>query len=385
MSNTTAQDPIPLQQYAAAKAGTALLLPGLTYELRAFYEGRPHAVACCDDPIQVALELAAAGPHGVEVYSTLNGVTPEFAGRNPPNVFRPAVGGGSAGDRDIARRTQLLVDIEPERSSGTGTTDAQLAAARRLADRVSDDLAARGWTRFGLVCSGNGYHLRYRVDLPPDDHGLVHRTLNGLAATYEGVEHGVKIDTSVHDAARLVRMPGTRNRKGHGGQDAPHRLCELVHVDPNATVVTGERLEAVAVSPEPDPCVPRAVLAVRTGGRFDLGRFMAECLPNAEGPVPYHGGRKWVLPVCPWNPAHDNAAAFVIERSDGTRQAGCHHDGCSQNKWTDLRALFDPAYAARREREERLRELPPAIARRLARRRTRRAFNQPKDGLRKST
>ena len=171
---------------AAAEAGVDLLDAGSSYGVVAFHNRRPYAVYTTDDPGRIAYDTAALAPHGVEMYVTLSPVCGEFAARHPMNVERPAHRGGSIGDADIARRTRLLIDIEPDRASGQGSTDAQLAAAGRLADRVEEHLTALGWPLLARVCSGNGFHLYYRIDLPAEDDGLVKRVLKALAARFDG-------------------------------------------------------------------------------------------------------------------------------------------------------------------------------------------------------
>ena len=359
---------------AAAAAGVVLLDPGRPYGVIAFHGGRTHAVGTYDDAAQIAYDTARLAPYGGEVYVTLSPVTAEFAGRHPLNEGRVPRRGDSPGDADITRRTRLLIDIEPERTGKLGSTDAQLTAASRLADHVEEHLTALGWPLLARVCSGNGFHLYYRIDLPGGDGGLVKRVLAALASRFDG-DYGepAKIDTSVHNAARLRRVPGAWNRKGDGGPDSPHRMCRVEKIDPAAGVVTEEQMRAVAAEVPELPPPPKPAPRKFTGGSFDLDRFMADCLPDAEGPHEYGGDRKWILPVCPWDPVHTNRSAFVIERTEGTIQAGCHHDGCDGKKWPDLRALFDRGYAARKSLETRLNNQPPRVARaaRKARRRRR--------------
>lgn len=131
-----------LASFIAACANDALLTPGRPHDYRCFKGGRVVGAACCDDPQTVIDEAVSAGFYGCELYGTLNEVAPDFAARHPLNEPY-SVRSGVAGDRDIARRSQLLVDIEPVRASGTGTTDRQLYAAERLADEIAADLAAR--------------------------------------------------------------------------------------------------------------------------------------------------------------------------------------------------------------------------------------------------
>lgn len=130
------------------------------------------------------------------------------------------------------------------------------------------------------------------------------------------------------------------------------------------TVVTREQLEALAAELPASRAEPAARSAPtrQLSGKFDLDAFMAEHLPQARGPEPWGDARKWVLPVCPWNPQHANAAAFVVQQPNGAIGAGCHHDGCSGNGWPELRTLFDRRYAARKASEDRLREMPAHVA-----------------------
>jgi len=59
--------------------------------------------------------------------------------------------------------------------------------------------------------AGNGAQLLYRVDLPADDGGLVQRCLQALQPCSTNDVH---VDLSVHNPARICRLPGTWNRKG---------------------------------------------------------------------------------------------------------------------------------------------------------------------------
>jgi hypothetical protein len=36
-----------------------------------------------------------------------------------------------------------------------------------------------------------------------------------------------------------------------------------------------------------------------------------------------------MLNPCPWNPAHNNRAAYIVQHASGAVAAGCHHDGCA--------------------------------------------------------
>ena len=80
------------------------------------------------------------------------------------------------------------------------------------------------------------------------------------------------------------------------------------------------------------------------GGTFDIDGFMARHFPGST-PAAYQDGRKWIMQVCPWNSEHTNAAAYVIQFGNGALSAGCRHNGCANNKWQDLRAMYEPKQA----------------------------------------
>src|SRR5262245_43933024 len=138
--------------------------------------------------------------HGV--YIALNPVRPT----HPPSA--------AAKDADIVRRANVVVDVDPTRPADTNATDVEKAAARAVATAAREYLAGIGFPEPAVIDSGNGYHLMYRVELPNDDatRDLVKRWLNALAARFD--TDAAKVDTSVFNASRVVRLPGTRNTKG---------------------------------------------------------------------------------------------------------------------------------------------------------------------------
>ncbi|BDG59920.1 AAA family ATPase [Caldinitratiruptor microaerophilus] len=69
----------------------------------------------------------------------------------------------------------------------------------------------------------------------------------------------------------------------------------------------------------------------------------------AEGPYG-NGATKYILNPCPWNPAHTNRSAFVIQWPDGHISAGCHHNGCQGKNFADLRDVLEPGWRTRLER-----------------------------------
>ena len=55
-----------------------------------------------------------------------------------------------------------------------------------------------------------------------------------------------------------------------------------------------------------------------------------------------------VLNVCPFNPAHNDRSACILQWPDGRLGFKCHHPSCGANGWHELRERLEPdAYAGR--------------------------------------
>src|SRR5262249_9500835 len=84
--------------------------------------------------------------------------------------------------------------------------------------------------------------------------------------------------------------------------------------------------------------------------RFDLDGFLAQHGITVKRDMPWNGGeRRLVLEVCPWNADHTNGSAYIVQFQDGAIAAGCHHNGCADKGWPELRELFEPDYKNRKE------------------------------------
>ncbi|MBT5610105.1 MAG: AAA family ATPase, partial [Lentisphaerae bacterium] len=151
--------------------------------------------------------------------------------------------------------------------AGISATDAEKGLAFEKAMEVSEGLASMGWPEPVVVDSGNGYYLLYRVDLPADDGGLVHRCIQALQPAASDHVH---IDISVANPSRICRLPGTWNRKGDDMPDRPHRVSEVMDAPDAPQAVTVALLEALAATLAPEletrPVAPYAPVS-GTGDR----------------------------------------------------------------------------------------------------------------------
>jgi hypothetical protein len=131
----------------------------------------------------------------------------------------------SARDEDIACRNLYLIDIDPIRQSGVASTDAELAAAKRVASHVREYLLSLGWPEPVEIASGNGCHLLFKGNRCSNDSIDWKVVLRLLAQRFD--TDVAKIDTSVWNPSRISRLPGCRSRKGADADDRPHRLSKV--------------------------------------------------------------------------------------------------------------------------------------------------------------
>ena len=326
-----------------------ILEPGQVSELRALKVStseypKPHVVSgYFDDAGKMAVAAARLTQHAEGVYLIPNPIDPTLLSR-AANRLRNTNGTPLTSDSDVLGRRWLLIDIDPVRPAGMSASDEEHRAALDRAIVVRDALEAEGWPLPILADSGNGAHLLYRIDLPPDDGGLVKGCLEALAFRFD--DEQATIDQSVHNPGRIWKLYGTMARKGDNVPDRPHRLSGLIDIPKPLTAVSKDLLESLAFSvPRPASKTADATAPEYRGdNNFDLDQWIDGHGLDVDGPRPWKDGRKWVFRICPWNPDHTNRSAFIVQFDSGAVAAGCHHNGCRDNGWRSLRDTVEPGW-----------------------------------------
>ncbi len=278
------------------------------------------------------------------IYVTPNPVNPALLSRCANRMKRCGRGDSTTANHEILKRNWLLIDLDPQRPAGICATESERTAARDLADHVCATLSAEGCPDPIRLDSGNGAQLMYRVDLPADDGGLCQRVTQALAARFN--TGAVHVDESVHNAARIWRLPGTVNTKGDSTADRPHRMASIVSIPDQLQPVPVELLESVGqavaqnVPPPKDATSQTSSLSKRSLAGWSpelieelLAGPLAQCEPGARGP--YKDGFRWKLARCPFNESHTDSSALFFGKGPGFR---CLHNSCKDN---DFRALLD--------------------------------------------
>jgi len=153
-------------------------------------------------------------------------------------------------DKDIEKRQSLLIDIDPARASGFKkfcSTEDEKRQALLVRNQVLGLLSGEGWPDPCEVDSGNGYHLLYRIDLPNDaeSKSLIRTFLKMLNKLLPDELRGLaEIDTSVHNASRVTKLPGTTVRKSKG-KGRPWRESRIMFLPDHFEVVPEAQLQTI--------------------------------------------------------------------------------------------------------------------------------------------
>ena len=329
-----------------------LARPGDVFELRGLVRvnGQQHVTTGFFDDLDQLTKIAVERSGKDDgVYVTINPVNPALLARAPKNKIRRAGNGDTTSDRDVRQRRSVLVDIDPVRPTGISSTDEEHRAALDLAVKIRADLIELGWPSPILADSGNGAHLIFAVDLPVDDGGLIRRVLARLSKMYSSPL--LKVDEKVFNPARISKIYGTLTRKGEDTPERPHRIAKIMAAPAELETLSREVLESFAPEAKPLRELKQKVDRYTTEpAAFEVNSFISQHLPDAKERS-WASGRKWIVPVCPFNDSHDRGEAHVEQLSSGAMSAGCLHESCKWG-WRDLRKMFEPDAYAWEERQQ---------------------------------
>ena len=275
------------------------------------------------------------------VYVTVNPVKNDLLARANNRIRVPGKEPVTA-DSDVLCRRWLLVDCDAKRVSGVSSTDVEHDYALEKAQEIKNGFNSIGWPDPIEIDSGNGSQLMYRIDLPINDENLIHNILKNLSVVSD--EH-VDVDVTVHNPARIWRLPGTWNCKGDNVDFRPHRISKVLSYPQNLISVSLEQLKDSAKQEEVTPVISTGdtqFSSVSYHENFNIDAWISEHLTNIDGPKPHNGGRKWIFNVCPFNENHTDRSAVIMEQPNGAIGFTCHHNGCQGNDWHKLREMFEP-------------------------------------------
>ncbi len=305
--------------------------------VRGYFDSVEAAVAAVDD-------LGDLGEEGT--YITLNPVTPDLLARaNNRFEERSAT---RAADADVVYRLWLPIDIDPVRPAGISSTEAELQAAKdRRTDVVSWLISEFGFPEPVMLMSGNGAHALFPIEEPndADTAALIKNLLTALDARFS--DDKVKVDTTVHNAARIWTVPGSTKRKGEDMPERPHRLAVIESLCDSQ--VSRQQLGVVAAIGAPKRGRPRKTggLPLRSRNRGgEILDMQAEFEERGWHISELSPGKHAVK--CPWADEHSSDSGItqtvIYEPEEEGKVWGfkCHHSHCADRTIKDVWMLFRP-------------------------------------------
>jgi hypothetical protein len=277
----------------------------------------------------VRAQLEAAG-----VYITVNPCSPALLARSVNHLTDYSK--NTTADADIVERDWFPVDLDPVRPAGISSTDPEHHAALARAEEVKKYLSKEGWPEPIKADSGNGSYLLYRIALPndPTSRELLKQCLQSLDLLFS--DHEVKIDRTMFNAARIVRLFGTINRKGDPTDDRPHRRSHLLYVPTQISIVSPDLLAKLAAV---QPQKPKSKRKSQTN-QINVEMWIKDHDLELEKTKEWETATVYILKSCPFNPDHRSSA--VMQFPDGGVVFKCFHDSCQPHGWKELQQLLDP-------------------------------------------
>jgi AAA domain len=321
---------------------------GAVYELRMFGVSGMGVVAGFFDDLDALAEAACEyDGRAKSICVTVNPVDRALLARHqhPLNALAEKLKDALTSDGDVVRRRWVFLDFDPRRPAKVSSSDAEKAAATARA------IACRAWFEelgfppesMVLADSGNGAHLLVRTDLPNDAASLdlVNHCLHAAALRFD--DEVVAVDTVVGNAGRVLKLYGTLACKGESTPERPHRRSSLLLMPvsgPPVATASVEALHRLAATLPPDEPENR-----EAGEGLNVEAWIArhaDALPPVVSIDGWHGGRRWNLAHCPFEPEHDRSyAPAILRKADGTKAFKCFGARCAGNDWRALRALVE--------------------------------------------
>lgn len=286
------------------------------------------------------------------VYYTINTPVNECYGRIQCEQIHFRVK-STTQDKEIKGRDEIVIDLDPCRVSGTNSTEEELGYAKQRTNEIYKWLIDNGFYPPIVNISANGVHLKLRCAMKNTDENteIVKKFLGVIDMLFS--DDKVDCDTSLFNASRILKCPGTMSNKGNNNpnSDRPRRMAYYVKVpdDWYENINPNEYFEKVA-SMYPEPEQPTRSNNYRPTS-FNLDEFIKQHNIGIARIVTTNKLTKYVLEECPFCKSKaPDSALFVLP--SGAMSFRCLHNRCQHQDFKAFRLYYDPQSYSRREYAE---------------------------------
>lgn len=281
------------------------------------------------------------------IYITLNMLKDACYSRDQKDRFvRNAK--ATTSDNDIDGYEYLFVDIDPERPTGTSSSNEQVEKAKAVGNKVYSFMKNTGFNDPVFGFSGNGVHLLYKVGLGNTENGrdLMKKCLQVLDMYFS--DEDIQIDLKNFNPARVCKLYGTQAQKGADTEERPHRMSRVIGNPAEIKSNDVKYLKKLA------DMLPKEEKPQRYNNyqptQFDLDEWLSKYGLRYRK-TSYSGGTKYILDECPFDSNHKGKDACIFRTSSGAIGFHCFHNSCADKTWRDVRLLYEPDAYEKQQQE----------------------------------
>ena len=308
--------------------------PGQLFEIR-ILKGKTIISGYFTDVDVLAKAFETVDLRNANVFYTLNSINQDCYSRTQRDCFRQEK--TTTSDNDIEFYQWMLVDLDPVRSTGISSTNAELTEAYEVANKIVEYLRGKNFPIPVMALSGNGIHLLYRIALKntPENAALIEKCLKALDLMFSTEK--VEIDKKVFNPSRISKLYGTTAQKGSSTKDRPHRMSRIIKKPAEVVLTKKEMLERLAAEYPEEHTVQR-----KKDGDFDLDSWISEHGIRIESVKTWKDTTKYILEECPFDSNHKAPDATLIKMASGAICFKCFHNSCSGHDWHEFRLKYEP-------------------------------------------
>lgn len=269
-------------------------------------------------------------------------------------------------DNDIERIKFILLDIDPERPSGTASTDGQKEEAKRVFDNCLQYLEDNSIQYYYTFDSGNGYHALIPIDIEctKENSRIIKELLYHLDSKFSSER--AHVDKSVHNPARITRLYGTLNTKGIQNGPEYCRISKFLYdkADGNTndfnsikSIISKNKVEDIDFD---NTMTRKPYLLVKNPMEWlSSHNLTVDKIKDLDGGYLYKFDR------CPMRNHHNSDKGYYfIVRENNKCYFGCHHASCEHQDINTFNEKY-PCPESLLLREECYSSDPPTIDRLL--------------------
>lgn len=281
------------------------------------------------------------------IYMSLNSINTACYDRIQKNRFEKNAK-ATTSDHDVVGYDWLMIDLDPQRPSGTSATDEQIGKAKEQGNKIYQFMRNLGFSKPLFANSGNGVHLLYRIRLKNSNENrkLIEMSLKTLNMLFASPE--IDVDMKNFNQSRVCKLYGTTAQKGANSDARPHRMSCIIG-NPESIEVNDIKYLQKLCDLYPKEEKPQKYNNYQPR-EFDLEEWLNKYgLRYRKGN--YADGVKYILDCCPFDSNHKGKDACIFQSRTGAIGFHCFHNSCADKTWKDVRLLYEPDAYEKRQQE----------------------------------